>query len=237
MLHSTIVKWACLAAIASISGCAGCEPGDEDPFAPHLISCDMGPAADLAPAPDMAKKRCNHKLFADMPGDVLFCANIFDEKPASESAEFFNSWTFNSTNNIENGWRLSGDKSALEVKSFSVDSGGWSFTVPAISQASYASYEFLTLAIVQSINLNEDDHKAQIMNGAIDTSRLIYRTTGKIPAQVSTITIQKSAIPGAVSMPNNSGNFSPTFYLFSTAAAGGGNKGWRIEAIAIFGKN
>lgn len=180
-------------------------------------------AADLAPP----AARC--KAAAGLTGDAITCVD-FDQVTALTDQKL-TGWDFTNPMSCP-GWEVVTGK--LQVKNFSSFDKNCSFTLPPLNlnDADKQKYQRVTLAIVQRVDLNESQQKAQIMLGLDDPlQRLLDQTTGKQSRKQLIQTLTRTDLPAAVN-----GIFQPLFKITSGAMVGSLNQGWQIESIAVIGQ-
>lgn len=197
----------------------------------YVVDADGGgPASDIkCSTPDLAPPAARCKAAAGLAGDAITCVD-FDQITTLTDQKLAG-WDF--TNPVScPGWEIVNGK--LQVKNFSSFDKNCSFIMPPLNlnDADKQKYQRVTLAIVQKVDLNEAQQKAQIMLGLDDPlQRLLDQTTGKQPTQRRLLEVTRASLPAAVNS-----TFQPLFKLTSSIGPGPGYLGWQIESIAVIGQ-
>jgi hypothetical protein len=174
--------------------------------------------------PDLAPPQPKCAAAKGLTGDALLCVDF--DKLSSLTDQAVAGWNF--TGNCIAGWEIATGK--LQVKNFGTFVGTCSFTMPLTDLASPANqkYQSVTLAVVQTLDLNPAKQGASAYLGVRLPSQQIWYTTGTNPKTVTSLQIAKAALPnGGTSL------YQPLFEL--TSALAGGATGWQIESIAVMG--
>ena len=204
------------ALFATLSACSEPRAAADDAGTPCTPQDQSTTPADLSPA----APKC---AAADgLKGDNLLCVDFKDV----QNLNSLTGWDFSL---CTVGWTV--NSGTLQVNNFSTFMSTCTFVLPALSAADYQKYSRFSLALVQKVDLNDQQQRAQIMLGADDpSSRLLDWRTGKQPRQRNAYEIAKTDLPIQAM-----GGFQPLFKISSTAQAGTLNSGWQIESIAIQG--
>ncbi len=134
-------------------------------------------------------------------------------------------WSFN---NPPNCWEIASGK--LQIVNFSMFATTCAFSMPALSASDYNKYNSFTLSVVQTLDLNPAQQKAQIMMGQADPlMRLVDWATGTQPRQKRVYEIAKTALPNG-----GTNAFQPLFQIQSGMGSSA-NAGWLIESVAVLG--
>ena len=160
-----------------------------------------------------------------LTGDAIICVDF--DKVSGLSDQAVKDWNFTPGGGCP-GWEINGGK--LQVKNFGTFVGTCSFTMPLTDLAAAANqkYQSITLAVVQTLDLNPAKQGASAYLGVRLPSQQIWYTTGTNPKTVTSLQIAKAALPnGGTSL------YQPLFEL--TSALAGGATGWQIESIAVMG--
>jgi hypothetical protein len=223
-MKKNLAAIACLLATGLQTACTDLNIKPMDGFVTIPISTDGSscyvPTPDL---PDLAKETC--LAAKGLTGVPLICTDF----PSAQTLVELKGAGWDFTSKCTAGWIV--DKAKLQVSSFATFADNCIFTMQPMSPNDFAKYNSFTLSVVQTVDLNETKQKAQIMLGADDPpTRLIYQTTGTTPRQVTTIKIDKTALPNG----GGTNTYQPLFKINSTAPAGGT---YQIESIAVMGNN
>ena len=182
------------------------------------------PFPDLAGS-DLATTQPKCAAAKGLTGDTLVCVDF--SKVNGLTDPLLIGWDFTSL--CPAGWEIVVGK--LQVKNFGSFASSCSFTMPALSAADFQKYASYTLAVVQRVDLNSLQQKAQVMlGGDDDQKRLLDWMTGPQPRQKKVYEITKGDLPTAAM-----GGFQPFFKLNSAVGFGAGYQGWQIESIAVMG--
>ena len=182
------------------------------------------PSVDLAPpAPKCAAAK-------GLTGDTLLCVDFKDlatQVLGATNPAPIDAWNFDKAD--KGCWEINGGK--LQVKGFSAFQSSCMFTMPAVLAADFQKYGSFTLSVLQRVDLNSLQQKAQVMlGGDDDQQRLLDWLTGKQPRKQWVQTITKSDLPAL-----SASSLQPWFKLNSAVSAGGTATGWQIESIAVMG--
>ena len=221
-----------LRTLALVSTCiVGCKDNDFeiDPNYVPTFLADNCPKfnTDGGAPPDLATPPPKCAAAKGLAGDTLVCVDFKDlanqTLTATPPAEL-PGWKFDATNCLE----IASGK--LQVKSFASFVGTCSFTMPLTDLASAANqkYQSVTLAVVQTLDLNPAKQGASAYLGVRLPSQQIWYTTGTNPKTVTSLQIAKAALPNG-----GTNLYQPLFEL--TSALAGGATGWQIESIAVLG--
>ena len=204
------------ALFATLPACSEPRAAADDagtPCTPQDLSttpADLSPATPKCAAADGLK------------GDNLLCVDFKDVQNLTS----LTGWNFNCTSG---SWGIQGG--VLQVNNFSMFADTCTFKLPALSAADYQKYSRFSLALVQRVDLNPTQQRAQIMLGADDQdTRLLIHMTGKQPRLQHVYQVAKTDLPIQAM-----GGFQPLFKISSNAQVGTLYSGWQIESIAIQG--
>ncbi len=166
-----------------------------------------------------------------LTGDALICVDfpaIPGQSLGSTLPPSLAGWTFGKDAMNNDCWQIASGK--LQVKNFGAFVGTCSFTMPLTDLASPANqkYQSVTLAVVQTIDLNPAKQGASAYLGVRLPSQQIWYTTGTNPKTVTSLQIAKAALPNG-----GTSSYQPLFEL--TSGLAGGATGWQIESIAVMG--
>jgi hypothetical protein len=205
-----------------------CQYGDFVPNPDYLAQNCPAYLADLkvnCAMPDLAPPQPKCAAAKGLTGDAIVCVDF--DKLSGLSDQTVKDWNFTPGGGCP-GWEIVGGK--LQVKNFGAFVGTCSFTMPLTDLAAAANqkYQSVTLAVVQTLDLNPAKQGASAYLGVRLPSQQIWYTTGTNPKTVTSLQIAKAALPnGGTSL------YQPLFEL--TSALAGGATGWQIESIAVMG--
>ncbi len=205
-----------------------CQYGDFVPNPDYLAQNCPAYLADLkvnCAMPDLAPPQPKCAAAKGLTGDAIVCVDF--DKLSGLSDQTVKDWNFTPGGGCP-GWEIVGGK--LQVKNFGGFVGTCSFTMPLTDLAAAANqkYQSVTLAVVQTLDLNPAKQGASAYLGVRLPSQQIWYTTGTNPKTVTSLQIAKAALPnGGTSL------YQPLFEL--TSALAGGATGWQIESIAVMG--
>lgn len=211
--------------LITVAACGiGCKYNDIELLGDGGGTCTKCPAL-----PDLAPPSPKCAAAKGLSGDNLICIDFMSIPdqilPDPPTAGSLSGWSFNTPPNC---WQIMSGK--LQVMDFKNFMGSCGFLMKALLPSDYQKYNSFTLAIVQTLDFNETQQRAQIMLGQDDPpTRLIDQATGKQPRQQRTYQIAKAALP------NGGNGYQPLFKITSTVGPGGGYTGWLIESIAVNG--
>ena len=185
---------------------------------------DTCPFPDLA-VPDLATPLFKCAAAKGLAGDTLLCVDF--SKVNGLTDQLLNGWDFTTAGTCP-GWEIASGK--LQVKNFGSFVGTCSITMPLTDLAAAANqkYQSVTLAVVQTIDLNPAKQGASAYLGVRLPSQQIWYTTGTNPKTVTSLQIAKAALPNG-----GTSSYQPLFEL--TSGLAGGATGWQIESIAVMG--
>ena len=188
---------------------------------------DGGPEMTCPSPPDLATPASKCAAAKGLAGDNLLCVDFKDVQALTS----LSGWDFSCTGGAS--WGSTGG--ILQVNNFGTFDKECTATLPKLNlnDADKQKYKSLTLSLVQRIELNDPDQRAQVfLNDTNDASRQMYFATGrkKPSKQVTTVTLERQDLPVMV-------NNAPQWILrvSSTVGAGAAFAGWQIESIAING--
>jgi hypothetical protein len=188
---------------------------------------DGGPEMTCPSPPDLATPASKCAAAKGLAGDNLLCVDFKDVQALTS----LSGWDFSCTGGAS--WGSTGG--SLQVNNFGTFDKDCFATLPKLNlnDADKQKYKSLTLSLVQRIELNDPEQRAQVfLNDTNDASRQMYFATGKKKPskQVTTVTLDKQDLPVTV-------NNAPQWILrvSSTTGFGSGYAGWQIESIAING--
>ena len=205
--------------LLSLSGCQH----SLEPLEPPADGGKCPAPPDLTPlaAPCAAAK--------GLGGDILRCIDfsaIADGPITNPPPAQLTGWDFN---NPPNCWEIANGK--LQVRNFSSFASSCGFLMPAVSATDYNKYNRFTLAVIQTVDLNDQQQRAQILLGLDDPgTRLLKQETGKQPRQRNLYEVTRTALPNG-----GTNSYQPLFKITSGVGVGGTAQGWQIESIAISG--
>lgn len=203
--------------IMLISACR--DTGVDIPDGLHVVGGDNPPLGDMAtPKPPS----CTAPAATGLIGENRICVDFSKDSLSDLTTK---GWNFDKFD--KSCWTIIGGK--LMVDNFSVYIGSCGFFMPALSSDDYQKYNSFTISVVQTVDLDSLQQKAQVMLGGDDPQRrLLDWLTGKQPRKRWVQTITKANLP-----PTAAGAFQPLFKLTSDATVGMLNQGWQIESIAV----
>jgi hypothetical protein len=186
---------------------------------------DGGPEMTCPSPPDLATPASKCAAAKGLAGDNLLCVDFKDVQALTS----LSGWDFSCTGGAS--WGSTGGY--LQVNNFGTFDKECTATLPKLNlnDADKQKYKSLTLSLVQRIDLNDPEQRAQVfLNDTNDATRQMYAATGKkTPSrQLTTITLDKSDLPAPV------GN-APQWILRLSSSVPVGRQGWQIESIAING--
>ena len=219
-----------LRTLAFVSICiVGCKDNDFeiDPNYVPTFLADNCPKyqADGGTPPDLAIPPPKCAAAKGLAGEALICVDADKSTLADLRTQ---GWTGFKDGTGTDCWEIASGK--LQVKNFGTFVGTCSFTMPLTDLAAAANqkYQSITLAVVQTLDLNPAKQGASAYLGVRLPSQQIWYTTGTNPKTVTSLQIAKAALPnGGTSL------YQPLFEL--TSALAGGATGWQIESIAVMG--
>ena len=200
-----------------------------------LASCDLQPHAELpdgfcaqidmkGTAADLAPSSGPCAAAKGLSGTNLVCVDFGTVSSLTDQS--LARWDF--TTNCGSNLEINAGK--LQIKNFAGFMGSCSFLLPAINltDADKQKYQYFTLSIVHSLDLNKQKQTAAVYLGTDLDTQQMWLGTGANPRQTTTVTVAKAALP------NGGGTaYQPLLKLASSVAAGGTAQGWQIESIAV----
>lgn len=211
-----------------LAGCYGPEGIGPDS---RMMNCveDGGTPRDLASVMPCAASK-------GLSGDRLICVNFAN----MTSLDSLSDWTFNPGPG-PGAWELAmtsstPPKKVLRIASFANYMGDSGFKTPLITLTQLSSYTRLIFSIQHSVDLNPQIQSggaspqlAQILLNDLNKT-ILNQTTGKNQPQQSTLVLEKMNLP-----QQPAGGYQFNVNLHAPYQAGGANKGWEIDSIAIYG--
>jgi hypothetical protein len=171
-----------------------CQYGDFVPNPDYLAQNCPAYLADLkvnCAMPDLAPPQPKCAAAKGLTGDAIVCVDF--DKLSGLSDQTVKDWNFTPGGGCP-GWEIVGGK--LQVKNFGAFVGTCSFTMPLTDLAAAANqkYQSVTLAVVQTLDLNPAKQGASAYLGVRLPSQQIWYTTGTNPKTVTSLQIAKAAL-------------------------------------------
>lgn len=221
-LSTSLATYLALSTSLAVIGSGGCHSFEDIQPLPFMEqSADGGSCPKL---PDMGvppTQTC--KAAQGLAGEVKICVDFNQATLADLSGK---GWDFDKFD--KSCWEIANGK--LQIKNFSTFMSSCGFLMPALSASDYQKYGSFTLAVAQTVDLNAQQQRAQVLLGLDDPdSRLLTQITGRQPRHQWVQTIAKTALP------NGGGNQYQPLFKLTSGAFGSGYQGWQIESIAVLG--
>lgn len=179
-----------------IMGCRQEVTEVSDAFCERLL--DMKTDAPI----DMTQPPAKCAAAKGLPGDNVICidfSSLSDQSLSDPPPAQLMGWSFNSPPNC---WEIASSK--LQVKSFGTFASTCGFTMLPINlnDADKQKYQTVILSMIQKVDLDLGtafpNQLAQIYFGTAVPAFMVNQTSGTLPEQQITITLDKQKVPGSM---------------------------------------
>lgn len=207
-------------------------------YGPETVSSDGGTdcvAKDATPVVDQApptKCPAAKGLAGDNLGICVDFSSLPDQTLTSTPPPQLAGWSFGKDSSNNDCWEIQSGK--LQIRNFDRFADTCRITLPQIdlNDADKQKYKAITLSIVQKIDLDIigsgfPSQLAQIYNGVVIQSLLLTQTSGTLPEQQFSLTLDKQNLPTVTP------NVAKYIIQVQSGKANNTKQGLKISSIAV----